>query len=52
MNYLTLLMFDVSNIDMWKLKISSYLKALRLHIYFSTTEKISIENFKYLEANV
>ena len=30
MDYLTPLMYDVSNIDKWKFKMSAYLKALEL----------------------
>ena len=44
-------MFDVSNIDMWKFKMSAYLKALGLHVYLATTKKSYIDNGKYLEAN-
>jgi len=44
-------MFDVFNIDMWKFKMSSYLKALGLHDYLATTKKSYFENEKYLEAN-
>jgi len=51
MDYLTPPMFDVFNIDMWKFKISSYLKALQLHIYLATTKRSYIDNDKYLEAN-
>ena len=51
MDYLASTMFDVSNIDMWKFKMSSYLKALGIHIYLSTTKKSYIDNGKYLEAN-
>jgi len=32
MDYLALLTFDVSNIDMWKLKMSMYLKTLGMNI--------------------
>ena len=31
--------------------MSSYLKALELHVYFAITKKSYIENDKYLEAN-
>ena len=51
MDYLGSHMFDVSNIDMWKFKMSSYLKAFGLHIYLTTTKKSYFENGKYLEAN-
>ena len=44
-------MYDVSNIDMRKFKMSAYLKALELHVYLATTKKSYIGNDKYLEAN-
>jgi len=44
-------MFDVSNIDMWKFKMSAYLKALGLHVYLITIKKSYVGNDKYLEAN-
>ena len=31
--------------------MSSYLKALRLHVYLATTKRSYIDNGKYLEAN-
>ena len=50
MDFLTAPMYDVSNIDMWKFKMSTY-KALRLHVYLATTKKSYIGNDKYLGAN-
>jgi len=44
-------MYDISNIDMWKFKMSAYLKALGLHVYLATTKKSYLDNEKYLEAN-
>ena len=44
-------MFDVSNIDVWKFKMSAYLKVLELHVYLANTKKSYIDNGKYLEAN-
>ena len=44
-------MYDIFNIDMWKFKMSAYLKALRLHVFLTTTKKSYIDNVKYLEAN-
>ena len=44
-------MYDVSNIDMWKFKMSDYLKALGLHIYLATTKKSYAGNDKHIEAN-
>ena len=51
MDFLTTPMNDVSNIDIWKFKMSAYLKALWLHIYLSTNTKSYLSNDKYLEAN-
>ena len=51
MDYLAPPMFDVSNIDLWKFKMSAYLKSLGLHVYLATTKKSYIGNDKYLEAN-
>ena len=48
MDFLTPPMCDVSNIDMWKFKMSAYLKALRLHVYLTTTKKSFVDNDKYL----
>ena len=39
MDYLALPMFDVSNIDMWELRMSAYLKILGLHVYLAATKK-------------
>ena len=51
MDFLTPSMYDVFNIDMWKFKMSAYLKALGLHVYLATTKKLYADNGKYLEAN-
>ena len=51
MDYLAPLIYDVSNIDMWKFKMSSYLKALGLHIYLATIKKTYFGNDKYIEVN-
>ena len=51
MDYLVPPMFYVSNIEMGKYKMSSYLKTLGLHVYLTTTKKSYFENDKYLEAN-
>ena len=44
-------MYNVSNIDMWKFKMSAYFKSLGLHVYLATTKKSYIDNGRYLEAN-
>ena len=51
MDFMTSLMFDVSNIDMWKYKMSTYLKILEMHVYLSTIKKSYLDNDKYIEAN-
>jgi len=51
MDFLAPPIYDVSNIDMWKFKMSAYLKALGLHVYLATTKKSFISNGKYLGAN-
>ena len=43
--------YDVTNIDLWKFKMSAYLKSLGLYVYLSTTKKSYVGNDKYLEAN-
>ena len=52
MDYLAPPMFDVSNIDIWKLRVIAYLKTLGLHVYLTTIKKIYFGNSKYIEANV
>ena len=52
MVYLAPPMFDVSNIDMWKLKMSMYLKTIRMHVYLAATKKSYLGNSKHIEANV
>ena len=44
-------MFDVSNIDVWKIRMSAYLKALSLIVYLTTTKKSYLGNNKHIEAN-
>jgi len=51
MDFLAPPMYDISNIDMLKFKMSAYLKALELHIYLTTTKKLYVDNGKHLEAN-
>ena len=50
MNHLAPPMFDISNIDMWKFRMSAYLKALSLHAYLAITKKPYFGNDKYIEA--
>ena len=51
MDFMTNPMFDVSNIDVWKLMMSMYLKILRMHVYLATTKKSYLGNNKHIEVN-
>ena len=51
MDFMTPPIFDVSNIDMWKLRMSAYLKILGLHVYLVATKKSYLANSKHIEAN-
>jgi len=51
MDYLAPPTYDASNINLWKFKMSAYLKALGLHAYLATTKKTYFGNDKYIEAN-
>ena len=44
-------MFDVSNIDMWKFRISMYLKTLGLHVFLASTKKCYLGNRNHIGAN-
>jgi len=44
-------MSDVSNIDMWKVRMSMYLKTLGLHVFLTATKKSYLGNSKHIEAN-
>ena len=44
-------MFDILNIQTWKVKMSIYLKALGIHVYFTTIKDSYFINGKKLEAN-
>ena len=44
-------MFDILNIQTWKVKMSMYLKALGIHVYFATIKDSYFINGKYHEAN-
>ena len=43
--------FDILNIQTWKVKMSLYLKALGIHVYFATIKDAYCLNGKHLEAN-
>ena len=51
MEFMTPLMYDVNNIDIWKVKMSMYLKTLGMHVYLATTKKSYLGNDKHIEAN-
>ena len=51
MDYMTPPMFDVSNIDVWKIKMSMYLKTIGLHVFLTATKKSYLDNSKHIEAN-
>ena len=51
MDFMTPPMFDVSNIDVRKLKMSMYLKTLGMHVFFAATKKSYLGNSKHIEAN-
>ena len=44
-------MFDILNIQIWKVKMSLYLKALGIHVYLATTNDAYCLNGKNIEAN-
>ena len=51
MDHLAPPMFYVSDIDIWKIRMSAYLKTLGLHVYLATTKETYFDNEKYIEAN-
>ena len=51
MDFMTPPMFDISNIDVWKIRMSAYLKALDLHVFLAATKKSYLCNSKHIEAN-
>ena len=44
-------MFNVSKIDIWKVRMSFHLKALGLHVYLAAIKKSYLDNSKHIEAN-
>ena len=44
--------FDVSKIDIWKLKMSWHLKAIGWQVYVTVTKESYLENSKHKKANV
>ena len=51
MDFMTPPMFDILNIQTWKVKMSMYLKALGIYVYFTTIKYSYCLNGKHLEAN-
>ena len=51
MDFMTPPMFDILNIQTWKVKMSMYLKALGIHVYLATIKDSYCLNGKNLEAN-
>ena len=51
MDFMTPPMYDTSNIDVWKVRMSMYLKTLGMHVYLATTKKSYLDNSKHIEAN-
>jgi len=45
-------MFDILNIQIWKVKMSMYLKTLGIHVYLVTIKDSYCLNGKHIEANV
>ena len=43
--------FDILNIQLWKVKMPMYLKALGIHVYLTTIKDSYCLNGKHLEAN-
>ena len=44
-------MFDILNLQTWKVKMSMYLKTLEIHVYFATIKDSYFLNSKNLETN-
>ena len=44
-------MFDISNIDTWKYRMSMYLKTLGLHVFLAATKKCYLGNRIHIGAN-
>ena len=51
MDFMSLPTFDILNIQIWKVKMSLYLKALGIHVYLATTNNAYCLNGKNIEAN-
>ena len=51
MNFMSPPTFDILNIQTWKVKMSLYLMALGIHVYFVTIKDSYCLNGKNIEAN-
>ena len=51
MDFMTPPMFDVSNINIWKIRMSAYLKAIGLHVFLAAIKKSYLGNSTHIEAN-
>ena len=51
MDFMSPPMFDILNLQTWKVKMSMYLKALGIHVYFAAIKDSYCLNDKHLEAN-
>ena len=51
MDFITPPMYDTSNIIVWKVKMSMYLKTLGMHVNLAATKKSYLDNSKHVEAN-
>ena len=44
-------MYDATNIDIWKYRMSVHLQTLGLRVYLAATKKSYLENSKHIKAN-
>ena len=51
MDFMTPPSFDPSNIDVWKYRMSMYLKTLGLHVFLAATKKCYLGNGDHIGAN-
>ena len=52
MDFMTPPMYEVTNIDIWKVKMSMCLKTLGMHIYLATIKKTYFGNGKYITSTL
>ena len=51
MDFMTPPLFDILNLQTWKVNMSMYLKILGIHVYFATIKDFYFLNGKNLKAN-